>query len=179
MGKRKHLPDPPQCRIYRLPLLAFLYELILAPRGDPVVLATAAALSKFPPRLDEAESLEPMQNGVQHPVRPLHVPTGHLLYSLDDGVAIAVPFREYRQDYRGRGSGYQVLVEFHDLTRCAVSMRSRVMMHSSNIHNSSMYVKRFLDEHRDLPINESGIPVSVPINEKPSHRPGISMYHLP
>jgi len=36
---------------------------------------TAAGLRDFPPCLDVAESLEPVQNGVEHSVRPLHAPS--------------------------------------------------------------------------------------------------------
>ena len=116
-------------------------ELRPALSGDPVILATAAGLRFFPSRFNVAESFEPMENRVKHPVRPLHVPSGQFLNPLDDGVAIAVPFRQDRQNYRRRGSGYQVFVEFHDFTRRALSMGSNVAMHSTIIHNSSMYVK--------------------------------------
>src|SRR5215207_10989785 len=57
-----------------------------------------------------------MQHGVEHPVRPLHVPSGQLPNSLEDGVAVAVPFGQDRQDDRSRGGGHQVLVDLHDLT---------------------------------------------------------------
>lgn len=87
------LPDPPQRRVHRMPLPPFLCELSFPSRGDPIVFAAAARFRFFPPRFDIAESLEPMQNGVEHPVRPLHLPSGQLLNPLDDGVAVAVPFQ--------------------------------------------------------------------------------------
>jgi|SRR3989338_5975531 len=86
------LPDPPQRRIHRLPLLSFLSKLSTAAGGDPVILATAAGLGLFPTRFDVAESFEPMQNRIEHPVCPLHVPSGQLLHSLDDRVTVAVLF---------------------------------------------------------------------------------------
>src|SRR3712207_1788333 len=109
-GKRERLPDAPWRSVHRLPLPAFLRELSPAPGRDPIVLATAAALRNFPPHLDVAEALEPMQNRVEHPVRPLHAPSGQLPNSLEDGVAVAVLFGQDRQDDRGRGSGYQVQI---------------------------------------------------------------------
>ena len=86
------LPDPSQCRVHRLPLPPFLCELGFPLGGDPVVFAATARLCFFPPRFDVAEPLEPMQNGIKHPVRPLHVPSGQLLNPLDDCVAVAVLF---------------------------------------------------------------------------------------
>ena len=61
-----------------------------------------------------AEPLEPMQHRVEHPVRPLHVPPGHLTNPLEDRVAVAVLLGQDRQDDRGRGGGDQVLVDLHD-----------------------------------------------------------------
>ena len=86
------LPDPTQRRVHRMPLPAFFRELGFPLRGDPVIFAAAARLRFFPPRFDVTEPLEPMQNGVKHPVRPLHVPSGQLLHSLDDRVTVAVLF---------------------------------------------------------------------------------------
>src|SRR5262245_7489052 len=114
---REHPPDAPQRGVHRLPLPPFLGELIPPLRRDPVVLAAAAAPRNLPPRLDVAEPLEPVQNGVEHPVSPLQVPAGQLTDALEDGVAIAVRFGQDRQDHRSRGGGNQVLVELHDFTR--------------------------------------------------------------
>src|SRR5262249_21257604 len=50
-------PDARQRSVHRLPLPAFLGELIPALRRDPVVLAAPAAFGDFPPRLDVAEPL--------------------------------------------------------------------------------------------------------------------------
>src|SRR5215217_4755222 len=139
-GNAERRPDAPQRSIHRLPLPAFLGELSPAPGRDPVVLAAAAALRNFPPRLDVAEPLEPMQNGVEHPVRPLHAPSGQLPNSLEDGVAVAVLFGQDRQDDRGRGSGYQVLVDLHDFTPRAALTNSNISIHSGIIHGSARYV---------------------------------------
>ena len=87
----------------------------------PVVLATAAALGDLPARLDVAEPLEPMQNGVEHPVRPLHASAGQLADALEDRVPVAVLVGQDRQDDRGRGGGDQILVDLDDLTRCSRS----------------------------------------------------------
>ena len=81
-----------------------------------------------------------MQNGVEHPVRPLHAPSGQLPNSLEDGVAVAVLFGQDRQDDRGRGSGYQVLVDLHDFTRRAALTNSNSSVHSSIIHGSARYI---------------------------------------
>src|SRR6185436_13830006 len=108
-------PDTPQRRVHRLPLPALLDELRAASRRDAVVLAAAAALGDLPLRLDVAEALEPMQDGIKHPVRPLQVPPGEIADSLEDGVAVAVPFGQDGQHDRGRGGGYQVLVDRHTL----------------------------------------------------------------
>src|SRR5215213_583247 len=123
-GNAERRPDASQRCVHRLPLPAFLRELSPAPRRDTVVLATAAALRNFPPRLDVADPLEPMQNGVEHPVRPLHAPSGQLPNSLEDGVAVAVLFGQDCQDDRRRGSGYQVFVDHHDFTPRATLMNS-------------------------------------------------------
>jgi len=111
MGDR--LPDAAQRSVHRLPLPAFLGELNPSGGRDPVVLATTAALCDFPPRFDVAESLEPMQNGIEHAVGPLHVAAGQLPDTLEDGVAVAIPFGKNRQHERGRGSSGQVLVDVH------------------------------------------------------------------
>src|ERR671914_2054677 len=140
-GNAERRPDASQRCVHGLPLPAFLRELSPAPGRDPVVLATAAALRNFPPRLDVAEPLEPMQNGVEHPVRPHHVPSGQLPNSLEDGVAVAVLFGQDPQDHRGRGSGYQVLVDLHDFTHRAALMNSNPLVHSSIIHCEVRYSK--------------------------------------
>ena len=44
-----------------------------------------------------------MQYGVEHPVGPLQAPAGQLPNSLEDRVAVAVPFGQDREDDRGRG----------------------------------------------------------------------------
>src|SRR5215211_2179956 len=103
--------------------------------------STRTALRNFPPRLDVAEPLEPMQNGVEHPVRPLHAPSGQLPNSLEDGVAVAVLFGQDRQHHRGRGSGYQVLVDLHDFTHRAALTNSNPLVHSSIIHTDVRYSK--------------------------------------
>src|SRR6185503_15590729 len=97
-------------------MLAFLAEPSPALGRDPVVLATATALRDFPPGLNVAKPLEPMQNRVEHPVRPLHSPSGQLPNSLDDRIAIAILLGQDRQEERGRGSGNQILADFHDFT---------------------------------------------------------------
>ena len=104
-----------------------------------VVLATAAALRDLPPRLDVAEPLEPVQDGVEHPVRPLHAPSGQLPNALEDRVAVAVLLGQDRQDDRGRGSGDQVLVDLHDHPSCDAD-RASPRVHSSTIHGSVRYV---------------------------------------
>src|SRR5215213_3293362 len=140
-GNAERRPDASQRSVHRLPLLAFLCELSPAPGRDPVVLATPAALRNLPPRLDVAKPLEPMQNGVEHPVRPLHAPSGQLPNSLEDGVAVAVPFGQDRQDDRGRGSGYQVLVDLHGFAHRAALTNSNPCVHSGIIYGSARYVK--------------------------------------
>ena len=81
-----------------------------------------------------------MQNGVEHPVRPLHAPSGQFPNSLEDGVAVAVLFGQDRQDDRRRGSGYQVLVDLHDFTRRAALTNSNSSVHSGIIHGSARYI---------------------------------------
>src|SRR5215204_4947796 len=104
-----------------------------------------------------AEPLEPMQNGVEHPVRPLHAPSGQLPNSpLEDGVAVAVIFGQDRQDDRGRGSGYQVLVDLHDFPRRAALTNSNPSVHSNTIHGSVMYLKRNLTTR--LPHSSAPVP---------------------
>src|SRR5919206_5303437 len=139
-GNAERRPDASQRCVHRLPLPALLGELSSAPGRDPVVLATAPALRNFPPRLDVAEALEPMQNGVEHPVRPLHAPPGQLPNSLKDGVAVAVLFGQDRQDDRRRGSGYQVLVDLHDFPRRAALTNSNPSVHSGIIHGGARYI---------------------------------------
>src|SRR5262245_4788768 len=112
-GWRERPPDPPQRVVDRLPLSLLLGELRAALRGDPVVLAPAAALRDLPARLDVAEALESMQDGVEHPVRPLHASAGDLADALEDRVAVAVRLGEDRENDRGRGRGDQILVDLH------------------------------------------------------------------
>src|SRR3712207_1671107 len=81
-----------------------------------------------------------MQNGVEHPVRPLHASSGQLPNSLEDCVAVAVLFGQDRQDDRRRGSGYQVLVDLHDFTRRAALTNSNSSVHSGIIYSSARYV---------------------------------------
>src|SRR5215210_2485844 len=151
-GKVERLPDAPQRGVHRLPLPVFLGELSQAPWRDAVVLATAAALRDFPPGLDVAEPLEPMQNGVEHPVRPLHASSGQLRNPLEDGVTVAVLFGKDRQDDRRRGSGYQVLVYLHDLTHRAPLTNPDSSVHGGTIHITTRYVNtragRFLSALR-------------------------------
>src|SRR3712207_5541890 len=85
-----------------------------------------------------------MQNGVEHPVRPLHAPSGQLPNSLEDGVAVAVLFGQDRQDDRGRGSSRQVLVDLHDFPRRAALTNSDPSVHISTIHDRLRYIKRNL-----------------------------------
>src|SRR6266550_1088917 len=125
-GNGERPPDALQGRVHRFPLLAFLAESSLALGRDPVVLATATALRDFPPGLNVAEPLEPMQNRVEHPVRPLHSPSGQLPNSLEDRIAIAIRFGQDRQEERGRGSGNQILVDSHDFKRRIAPMNSNL-----------------------------------------------------
>ncbi len=91
-GNGKRPPDSFQGRVYRLPLLALLGEPSPALGRDPVVLATATALSDFPPGLDVAEPLEPMENRVKHAVSPLDFSAGQFFDALNDRVAVTIAF---------------------------------------------------------------------------------------
>jgi hypothetical protein len=110
--------------VHSLPLPALLDELCTAAGGDRVVLAAAAAVRDLPARLDVAEPLEPMENRIEHPVRPLHAPAGQLADALEDRVPVAVLVGQDREDDRRRGGGYQVLVDLDEITRCSSSVRS-------------------------------------------------------
>src|SRR3990170_1226224 len=78
-----------------------------------------------------------MQHGVEHSVRPLHPPSGHLAHPLDDRVTIALLLGQDRQDDWGGRSSHQVLADLHDFTHRATSSSS---VHSSTIHCSTRYV---------------------------------------
>src|SRR6185436_14669462 len=96
-------------------------------------------LGNLPPCRDVAEALEPMQDGIEHPVRPLQMPAGELAHALQDGVAIAVPLRQDGQHERGGGGGYQVLVDRHGRH---LSRRPAVHSIPGNlIHSRATYVK--------------------------------------
>src|SRR6185312_2848907 len=106
-------PDTPQCRVHRLPLPPFLGQLLPTPPGDPIVFATAAALGNSPARIDITQPLQPVQNGIQHPVGPFQATSRQFPHSLEDGVSVAGLFRQDRQDDGGRGRGNEVFIDVH------------------------------------------------------------------
>src|SRR4029079_11074472 len=95
------------------PLFALLEKLVAARRRDPVVLPATAGVRRFPPSLDVTESLQPMQDRVEHAVCPLHVSSGQISHPLEDGVAVTVVLREDCENHRRGGSGDQVLAEIN------------------------------------------------------------------
>src|SRR5207248_10805201 len=80
---------------------------------NAVVLAPPARLRAGPFRRDESLAFEPMQHGIEHPVGPLQMAAGELGDALDDRVAVAIAFREDREDERRRRRGDKVLPGVH------------------------------------------------------------------
>src|SRR5690606_9991360 len=80
---------------------------------DPVVLPPPPRLRLLPPGLDETRPLQSMQDGVEHPVRPLQLAAGQLAYPLQDRVAVAVSLGQDGQNERRRRRRDEVLVDVH------------------------------------------------------------------
>src|SRR6476660_9324650 len=72
LSREERLPKAAQRRVHRFPLPAVLSELGPALRRHTVVFSAATARGNLPPCFDVTQALEAMQNGIKHPVGPLH-----------------------------------------------------------------------------------------------------------
>ncbi|MPM91137.1 hypothetical protein SDC9_138263 [bioreactor metagenome] len=52
------------------------------------MLAFASDIGSAPRRLDQAEALEPVQQGIEHAVGPVHLTSGQFIDPFEDRVAV-------------------------------------------------------------------------------------------
>src|SRR5215211_4245181 len=94
---------------YDLPLAALLGEDVSAFRSDAVVSAPPGALRRVPSRLDVAEPVQPVKQGIEHAIRPLQLSPGQLMDPLQDGVPVSLALvQDGQHEGYSRGS-HQVL----------------------------------------------------------------------
>src|SRR6478736_6533310 len=93
------------------PLPALLGEGGLAAAAQPVVLAGPAAGGGAPRRLDVAETLEAMEERIQHPVAPLQLAVRQLADAPEDRVPVRLAVREDPEDERRRGRRDEVFAD--------------------------------------------------------------------
>src|SRR5690349_19563931 len=92
-----------------------MIEVLHAGPGQLVVLPIAARLRLTPAPFHKPVALEPVQDRIEHPVRPRELPAGELADALDDRVTVAIALTQDGEDERcGRGCD-EVLVDFHSL----------------------------------------------------------------
>ena len=80
--------------MHREPLRAFLMSHVAAVFRELVVLAPAPHLGVAPLGEDQPIFLQAVEHRVEHPLAPQELPSGKLLYPLDQCVAIAVTFSQ-------------------------------------------------------------------------------------
>ena len=93
--------------------------------AQSIVLARTAT-GRLPPfGVDVAESLEPMQQGVEHAVAPLELAARELGDPLQDRVAVRLALGEDAENHRGGRRGHQILADAHAPSDRAVVMSRR------------------------------------------------------
>ena len=100
------------------PLLAFGFENFAAVGADEIVFPLASGVGFLPFGINQAVTLQPVQNGIQHPVAPLDLPAAQLAHFLDDFVAVAFAPGEDGEQQRFRGGGHHVFSKHGSLIHC-------------------------------------------------------------
>src|SRR5688572_4569395 len=123
------MPGVLECVRDDLPLAALLGEGVSARRSDAVVSTLPATLRGIPPRLDVAEPVEPVKQGIQHPVGPLHLSAGQLVDPLQDGVSVTLALVEDGED-KGYSRSSNEVFPNPDIS---------LGLHRGIIHRTTMY----------------------------------------